>query len=177
MRILYPVIVCLLIVGCAYLNPNHTFTIEECSDRIAMGLSRGLEDSHMGVSILVSTPVDAVTFAPSDFGLALQEFLISSMAKRNTNVVDVQLRHEPYITCEQGLITLSRDASRLKGEFRAEVIIVSTYVESDEDVAIISRAIDFTTNDVITSTTTILDKSLLIDDLLNSRRQFRIYER
>lgn len=171
------IICCLAVLGCAHMRPNHTIHIEDCAEAIAHELSRGLEGSYSGVSILVSTPVEAATYAPSDFGLVLQEFLIGSLVKKNVNVVDVQLRKEPYITCEDGLISLSRDAGRLKAEFTADVIIVCTYVVREHEVVITSRAIDFTSSDVITSATTILAMSPLVSDLLDTRRQIRIYER
>lgn len=177
MKNIFRVTICFVVFGCAHITPDYTFSIEGCADRIAAHLSRGLEDSYLGVSILVSTPVDAVTYAPSDFGLALQEFLIGSMVRQGANVVDVQLRQEPYITCEEGLISLSRDAGRLKGEFRAEVIIVSTYLAGERSVVITSRAIDFTTNDVIASTTTTLHRTDLVADLLDRMQQVRMYEK
>ena len=170
-------IMCISILGCAHIPPNDTMSIAGCADRIAAHVSRGLERSYPGVSVLVSTPVDSVTYAPSDFGLALQEFLIGSMVEEGAHVVDVQLRNEPYITCDGGLISLSRDAARLKEEFRAEVIIVSTYLVRAKSVVITSRAIDVTTNDVITSTTTILRRSDLVAGLLDRMQQTKMYER
>jgi hypothetical protein len=177
MRNIVGMIMCIVVLGCTHIPPNYDISIDGCADRIAVHLSKGLKASYLGVSILVSTPVDAVTFAPSDFGLALQEFLIGSLVRQGANVVDVQLRNEPYITCEEGLISLSRDAGRLKGEFRAEVIIASTYLVREKSVVITSRAIDVTTNDVIASTTTILRRTDLIADLLDHTRQVRIYEK
>ena len=177
MKNIFCMAMCFIVFGCAHMMPNYTFSIEGCADRIALDLSRGLEDSYSGVSILVSTPVEAVTYTSSDFGLALQEFLIGSMVRQGASVVDAQLRQEPYITCEDGLISLSRDAARLKGEFRAEVIIVSTYLAGEDFVAVTSRAIDFTTNDVIASATTSLRRSELVTDLLRQTQQVRMYEK
>ena len=177
MRHIILIIACFMLAGCSHISLNQTSGIENCSDRIAKRISGGMEESYRGVSLMVSTPLDAVTFASSDFGLALQELLISSMVKQKANVIDVQLRQEPYITCEEGLISLSRDASRLKGEFRAEVIIVSTYMVRENEVIITTRAVDFTTNDVITSTTTLLQISPLVADLLGGMHHVRLYER
>ena len=177
MRNTLGMIMCFLILGCAHITSNYAISIEGCADTIALHLSKGLEGSYPGASILVSTPVDAVTYAPSGFGLALQEFLIGSMARKGASVVDVQLRQEPYITCEEGLISLSRDAGRLKGDFRAEVIIVSTYLARERSVVITSRAIDVTTNDVIASTTTILCRTDLVSDLLDQTQQVKMYEK
>jgi len=169
------ILCCLFVLGCAHVS--RTAHIEDCAEVIASELSKGLESSYSGVSILVSTPVDAVTYAPSDFGLVLQEFLIGSLVKKKANVVDVQLRKEPYITCEDGLISLSRDAGRLKGEFRAEVIVVSTYVVRGQEVVITARAIDYTSSDVITSAVTRLSMSGLVKDLLINGNRKQVYER
>jgi len=169
------ILCCLFVLGCAHVS--RTAHIEDCAEVIASELSKGLEPSYSGVSILVSTPVDAVTYAPSDFGLVLQEFLIGSLVKKKANVVDVQLRKEPYITCEDGLISISRDAERLKGEFRAEVIVVSTYMVREQEVVITARAVDFTSSEVIASAVTILSLSEPISGLLGSGAQKRIYER
>jgi len=169
------ILCCLLVLGCAHVS--RTAHIEDCAEVIASELSKGLESSYSGVSILVSTPVDAVTYAPSDFGLVLQEFLIGSLVKKNANVIDVQLRKEPYITCEDGLISLSRDAGRLKGEFRAEVIVVSTYAAREQEVVITARAVDYTSSEVITSAVTRLSMSEQVKDLLVNGNRKQVYER
>lgn len=167
----------LLLAGCAHLDPTRTTTLDGCANRIGKGISRGLESSYAGVSILVSTPVDGVTFASSDFGLALQELITSSLSERNSNVLEVQLRKEPYINCEEGLVGLSRDASRLRPDFKADVIVVSTYLPLKEDVIVTARAIDFTTSDVITSATATLERNEQIDKLLRNRQQVKLYEK
>ena len=177
MKNILGMIMCMVILGCTHITPNYAISIEGCTDTIAMNVSKGLTGSYQGVSVLVSTPLDAVTYAPSDFGLALQEFLIGSLVRQGTNVIDVQLRNEPYITCEEGLISLSRDASRLKGEFSAEVIIVSTYLVRERSVVITSRAVDATTNNVIASATTSLRRTDDITGLLSPMQRVRMYER
>ena len=177
MKNIVGMIMCIIVIGCTHITPNYTISIEGCTDKIAMNISKGLTGSYQGVSVLVSTPVDAVTYAPSDFGLALQEFLIGSLVRHGTNVVDVQLRKEPYITCEEGLVSLSRDATRLKGEFQAEVIVVSTYLAGERSVVITSRAVDATTNNVIASATTSLRMTDHIAGLLSPVQQSRMYER
>lgn len=166
-----------LLAGCAHLDPTRATTLDGCANRIGKSISRGLEKSYMGVSVLVSTPVDGVTFASSDFGLALQELITSSLSERNPNVLEVQLRKEPYINCEEGLVGLSRDASRLRPDFKADVIVVSTYLPLKEDVIVTTRAIDFTTGDVITSTTATLERNEQIDKLLRNRQQVKLYEK
>lgn len=180
MKLITGIIMGLLLSACANIpitDPNHTKTIDQCAGRLAKGICKGLENSYMGVSVLVSAPVDAVTFAPNDFGLAFQEFMISAMAERNANVVDVQLRKQPYITCNEGLMSLSRDVSRLRPDIRAEVIVVSTYVVSKEEVVLTARAIDYTTNDVITSSTAHLERTENIDHLLSSREKIQLFEK
>ena len=169
------ILCCLFVLGCAHVS--RTAHIEDCAEVIASELSKGLEPSYSGVSILVSTPVDAVTYAPSDFGLVLQEFLIGSLVKKKANVVDVQLRKEPYITCEDGLISLSRDAGRLKGEFRAEVIVVSTYAAREQEVVITAKTVDYTSSDVITSAVARLFISEHVKDLLFNGNRKQVYER
>ncbi len=167
----------LLLAVCTHLDPTRATSLDGCASRIGKGISRGLENSYAGVSILVSTPVDAVTFATSDFGLALQELITSSLSERNSNVLEVQLRKEPYINCEEGLVGLSRDASRLRPDFKADVIVVSTYLPLKEDVIVTTRAIDFTTSDVITSATATLERNEQIDKLLRNRQQVKLYEK
>lgn len=176
-KILTVMMTTLLLAGCTHLDPTRATTMDGCANRISKSISRGLESSYMGVSILVSTPVDAVTFAPSDFGLALQELMTSSLAERNTNILEVQLRKEPYINCEEGLVGLSRDVSRLRPDFKADVIVVSTYLPLKEDVIVTTRAIDFTTNDVIASATATLERNEQIDGLLRNRQQVKLYEK
>jgi len=170
----------LLLLGCSHIpliDVGSTGTIDQCASRLSKGICKGLEDSYLGVSILVSAPVDAVTFAPNDFGLAMQEFMIGAMAEGNANVVDIQLRKEPYINCSEGLISLSRDVSRLRPDIRAQVIVVGTYIVGKEEVVITARAIDYTTNDVIVSATAHLKRSEHIDRLLSSREQVQLFEK
>jgi hypothetical protein len=169
----------LLLAGCTHmsLNPLRANSIDGCASRLAGGLAQGLEESHSGMNLLVSTPVDAVTLSTSNFGLALQEMLISALAQQNASVVDIQLRKEPYVNCEDGLVSLSRDASRLRPDFRADVIVVSTYMAGRDEIVITSRAIDYTTNEVITSATTTLTRTANIESLLRNKDQFRLYDK
>lgn len=178
MRKLAFLLAALLLTGCANLGVDfsRTGSVDACADKLATGIARGLEESHLGMNILVSTPVSAVTFTSSDFGLALQEMLISALARRNANVVDVQLRKELYVTCEDGLVSLSRDASRLRPDFRADVIVASTYMAGKSEIVVTSRAIDYTTNEVITSATTTLARTPNIEALLRNRDQFKRYD-
>jgi hypothetical protein len=168
-----------LLAGCTHLglDPYRTESMDTCASRLAGGIAQGLEESHMGMNTLVSTPVDAVTLSSSNFGLALQEMLINALAKKNVNVVDVQLRRQPYMNCGDGLVTLSRDASRLSPEFHADVIVASTYTAGRDEIVVTSRAIDFLTNEVITSATTTLTRTPNIEGLLRNKDQFKLYDR
>jgi hypothetical protein len=177
MRILTAVIICSIFSGCSHIYLMRTTSIEACAKRTSIEITKGLEESYMGMSILVSTPVDAVTLSSSDFGLALQELLIGAMAEEKANIVDIQLRKEPYLSCEHGLISLSRDAGKVRQDSRADIILVSTYMAGKEEIVVTTRAIDFMTNDVITSATTTLERTAQIDKLLRNRDQARLYER
>lgn len=167
-----------ILAGCTHveIDPFRADSVDTCASRIASGISHGLAESHHGMTIIVSTPVDAVTLTSSDFGLALQEMLISALAQNNANVIDVQLRKVPYMNCEDGLVSLSRDASRLRPDFRADVIVASTYTAGRDEVIITTRAIDYTTNEVITSATTTLTRTANIEGLLRNRDQFKLYD-
>ena len=72
-------------------------------------------------------------------------------------------------------MALSRKAAKLKDEYRAEVIIISSFVERDEDVLITARAVDFTNNDVITAATATIYKTPAVRKLIHPRRT-RVYE-
>jgi len=87
------------------------------------------------------------------------------------------LRPEPYIVCDKGLMSLSRDAGRVRNEFRAEIIIVSTYLVRDENIVITSRAVDYTSNDVIASATVVLAKTADVRRLLKNRERAALYEK
>jgi hypothetical protein len=169
----------MLLAGCSHMeiDPFRADSVDTCAYRLASGISHGLAESHMGMNIIVSTPVDAVSLTSSDFGFALQEMLISALAQNNANVIEVQLRKEPYMNCSDGLVSLSRDASRLRPDFRADVIVASTYTAGRNEVIITSRAIDYTTNEVITSATTTLTRTADIEGLLRNRDQFRLYDK
>jgi multisubunit Na+/H+ antiporter MnhB subunit len=72
---------------------------------------------------------------------------------------------------------LSRDADRIRKEFRAEVVVVSTYLAREDDILITARAVDFTNNDVIASTTVVLTTTAGVGHLLRSRGQAVVYEK
>ena len=78
--------VILLSAGCCHLYPGNAGTMEACAGRIAESLARGLDGSCMGVNVLVSTPVESVSLAPSGFGLALQELLIGALVEEKVNI-------------------------------------------------------------------------------------------
>ena len=178
MRIWLVLAAACVLSGCTHIMlPGHSGSLEGCADRIAGCIAGGLEDSYKGISVLVGTPVDAVSFAPGDFGLALQELLIGALAEHKVNVLDVQLMQEPYISCRDGLIVLSRDADRIKKEFRAEAVIVSTYLVRGDEIVITSRAVDFINSDVIASTTVVLATTVGVGHLLRSRGQAAAYEK
>ncbi len=177
MKVRIIMIIALLFSGCSHLDLNHTSSMDRCAERTAIEISDGLAQSYMGMSMLVATPLDAVTLLSSDFGLAMQELLLSAMAEQKANVVDVQLRKEPYISCREGLVGLSRDASRIRQDSRADIILVSTYMAGKNEVIVTTRAIDFTTNDVITSSTVTLARTAEVDRLLRNRDQSRLYEK
>ncbi len=178
MRIWLMLAAACILSGCTYIIlPGRAGSLEGCADRIAECMAGGLEDSYKGISLLVGTPVEAVSFAPGDFGLALQELLIGALAEEKVNVLDVQLRPEPYITCQDGLMVLSRDADSIRKGFRAEVVIVSMYLVRGNEVVITSRAVDFTNSDVIASTTVVLTTTGGIRHLLRSRGQAAVYEK
>jgi hypothetical protein len=173
------ILMAVFLSGCTHIeiDPFRADSVDTCANRLASGITHGLAESHMGMNIIVSTPVDAVTFSSSPFGLALQEMLISALAQNNANVIEVQLRKEPYVNCEDGLVSLSRDASRLRPDFRADVIVASTYTAGRDEVIVTSRAIDYTTNEIITSATTTLTRSPNIEGLLRNKDQFRLYDK
>ncbi len=156
--------------GCAYTN-----SMEAAADRLSGGLNQGLKQSYQGLGVLVAAPVEATTLKTGDFGLVMQELLMNYLAEDGVNVVDVELRRVPYITCEDGLVALSRNASKLRDEYRAEVIIIGSFVERDEDVLITARAVDFTNNDVITAATASVYKTAAVRKLIHPRRA-RVYE-
>jgi len=160
----------LVLNGCAY-----THSMEAGANRLAGGLNAGLKQSYQGLGVLVAAPVDAASLKAGDFGLLMQELLLNYLAEDGVNVVDVELRRVPYITCENGLVALSRDAAKLKDEYRAEVIIVTSFVERDDDILITSRAVDFTNNDVITGATASIYKTEAVRKLIHPKRP-RVYE-
>ncbi|MEA2102695.1 MAG: FlgO family outer membrane protein [Thermodesulfobacteriota bacterium] len=163
--------------GCAHVQPNYSLTMEGAAKRLASYLASGLDESYRGMSCLSACPVDAGTMHAGRFGLSMQELMINALTDEGVNVVDVQLRKKPYITCTDGFVALSRDASRLRDEYRAGVILVSTYITGRHNIVITTRAVDFTTNETITSATTSLLMSPSIMDMLHADQEKRLYER
>ncbi len=177
MKRLWWILPLVLTLSCAHLTTQQAFTPQACAQAVARSIGMGLESSYAGITVIVAAPVDASTFRPGDFGLAMQELLIGALVAEQVNVLEVQLREVPYITCQDGLMALSRDAARLKDEQRAGIIVVGTYVVQRGSVALNVRAVDFTTSDVITASTVNLSKTASVRDLLRGCPEKRLYER
>lgn len=166
----------MIMSGCAYLNLRHTNSIEACANTIAASLARDLDKAHGNKSIVVSVPVDAVTYSQSNFGLAFQEFLTSAVANYNPHVVDIHFMNKPIMPGKVDSVPLSRD----KPGFTisdAGVVLVSTYLVSNEEVVITTRALDVSTNMIVASTYAILSRSQQVDDLLGRSKGVIVYEK
>jgi len=121
--------------------------------------------------------VDATNLTTSRFGLAMQELLAAAMARRGAHIAEVQLRKLPYISGNQGLVALSRDAGKLKDEYKAGMILVSSYIVGRHDLIITSRVVNFKNNDILASATTTLYRSKSINNLLETQADEKVYER
>jgi len=166
-----------LYIGCAHVQPNYTLTMEGSAGRIAQAIIKGMPPAYRGITMLVATPVEATTLDVGDFGLAMQELFIGAMTQKGANVVEVQLRKVPYISNDKGLIYLSRDATKLRDEYKAGMILVSSYVKRKHDVVITARIVDLSNNDIIASATTALYRSSSVNELLEAKGGEKVYER
>lgn len=174
-RVILPLLCLSLIAGCAHVQPNYTLSLEGSAARLARPLARDIDEDHRGMTVIVAVPVETTSLKGGRLGLALQELLVTELVSRDQNVLETQLRVEPYITCRDGLVALSRDASRLKNGFRASIIVVSTYTVKDSTVTVSSRAVEYETNDIIASATTTLVKTGDVAELLGPGER-RLYE-
>ncbi len=177
MKRLLGIVLMFILGGCAHMQPNYTMTMEGAAGRVAAGINDELRRTYAGIPILVTAPVDAVSFEAGDFGLAMQELLMGALTESGANVVDVELRQVPYINCEDGLNALSRDARKLQQQYRAGVIVVSTYIVRERDLLLSVRAVDYTNSDVIASASTTMRKSESVEAMLKMRGSSRLYER
>ena len=152
-------------------------SLEGGADRIAETIVQALPPEHLDVTMLVAAPVEATSLVAGRFGLVMQELLTGAMARRGTHIAEVQLRKIPYISSDQGLVSLSRDAGKLKDEYQAGMILVSSYVVGMHDVIVISRLVNFNNNEILASATTTLYRSGAINELLKTGGDGRVYER
>jgi len=167
----------LLLCGCAMVQPNFSVSLEGGADRVAGAIVGALPPEHLSVTMLVAAPVDATTLATSRFGLVMQELLTGAMVRHGAHIAEVQLRKLPYISRDKGLAVLSREASNLKDEYKAGLILVSSYIVNRHDLIITSRVVNFNNNDILASATTTLYRTESINALLQAGGDRRIYER
>jgi hypothetical protein len=164
------------ISGCAYLPLRYTMSIDTCADKIAISLARDLKDVREARMIRVGVPVDAVTYSKSDFGLAFQEFLTSAMAKRHAHVVDAHFQSGKKTSGKAEPTPLSREGSAYNESLEG-IVLVSTYLVSESEVVITTRAIDTVTHEVIASAGAVLSRSDQVDDLLGRSKGVVVYEK
>jgi hypothetical protein len=151
-------------------------TIENCADSIADSLSRDLKQVQGGRHILVSAPVDAITYSRSEFSPVFQEFLTSSMAKRFPHVVDVHFRGNHDNSGSIVAKPLSKDEPVYIADSPG-IVLVSTYLVKEDVVIITTRAVDSFTKEVITSTYATLSHAEGTDDLFKKKKEQVLYEK
>lgn len=166
----------LLLCGCASIQRDFSLSLEGSVDRIADAIVDALPPEHLSVTMLVAAPVDATTLATTRFGLAMQELLTGAMVRHGAHVAEVQLRKLPYISSDKGLAALSREAANIKEEYKAGLILVSSYIVNRHDLTITSRVVNFSNNDILASATTTLYRTESINALLQAGGDRRIYE-
>ena len=167
----------LFLCACALVHPHYSMSMEAGADRIAGAIARALPPEQLNVTMLVAAPVDATTLTTSRFGLAMQELLTTAMVRHGAHIAEVQLRKLPYISCDQGLVCLSREAANLKDEYKAGMVLVSSYIVGRHDLIITSRVVNFKNNDILASATTTLYRSKSINNLLETQADEKVYER
>lgn len=161
--------------GCASLPIRYTLSMETCADKVAASIARDLRKVQGGRVIQVATPVDAVTYAQSDFGLAFQELLTGALAGRLPHVVDVHFRKGPGASGKAGPSPLSRGESGATTP--AGIVLVSTYLASGTEVVVTTRALDVNTREVVASTYAVLTRSGQVDELLVRSKGVVVYEK
>jgi len=167
----------LCLTGCATIRTSYSVSLEGGADRIAGAIVQTLPPEYLNVTMLVAAPVDATNLNASRFGLAMQELLTGAMVRHGAHIAEVQLRKLPYISCDAGLVCLSRDAAKLKEEYNAGMILVSSYIVGKHDLIITSRVVNFNNNDILASAITTLYRSESINSLLGTKAGEKVYER
>lgn len=155
--------------GCAHIQPNYVLTMEGGADQIAQSLVKNLPPTSLGMTMLVAAPADAVTLDVGKFGLAMQELIITAMARHGARIAEAQLRKAPMITGDKGLVCLSRDTAKLKDAYKAGMMLVSSYIVREHDLVLTARVVNFTTNDIMAAAAVTLRRSASIDAMLETR--------
>lgn len=167
----------LFLCACALVHPHYSMSMEAGADRIAGAIVQAMPPEQLKVTMLVAAPVNATDLTTSRFGLAMQELLTASMARHGARIAEVQLRKLPYISGNEGLVALSRDAGKLKNEYQAGMILVTSYIVGRHDLVVTSRVVDFDNNHILASASTNLYRSGSINSLLETGADEKVYER
>ncbi len=179
LQVFKEILMCLCLAAsigaCAYVPVRFAVSIEHGADSIADSLSQDLRDVQGTRQILVSAPVDAVTYSRSEFSPVFQEFLTSSMAKRIPHVVDVHFRSNPDKPGPMVARPLGKDETASVSE-TSGIILVSTYLVREDMVIITTRAVDSRTKEVITSARAALSRAEGTDDLFRKKKEAVVYE-
>jgi len=117
--------------------------------------------------IVVTSYVKLADFTEtSNFGLVMGEQMLSRLASfgflvRETRIKDV------FYQGKNGEFVLSREFSRLVHEMDADLVLIGTYMETQQHVLLNTRLVDFRNNEIISSYDCQIPKTEDIIDLLS----------
>lgn len=125
---------------------------------------------NVNAPIAVATFVDIDNlYSASTFGRILSEQLMSELAMKGYNVIELRQSEVMQISYREGELGLSRDTALLKPEHNVSAIVVGTYAVSPVRVYVNARIIDPRSSTVNSAGSVEMAKTSEIARLLRSR--------
>lgn len=156
--------------------PNHSvgrFKTTYLADQID-GFYRGTDPGPIGITTFVK--VDDL-YSTSTFGRILSEQLMSELAFRGYDVIELRQSGAIQFRPTMGEFGLSRDIAEIKRERTLGGIVVGTYIASPERVYVNARLLDPTTSMVLSAGSVEMEKTGEIARLLRGGGVAPVLER
>lgn len=124
----------------------------DAADLLAQALGQSAIATGTPVVVASLASVDNLTRS-STFGRAVGEQIAARLASRGVPVVELKLRNSVFMSKDGGEFMLSREVKDLTQSYKTNIVVAGTYAEANSNVVVTLKAVDVTSNRVLTGFT------------------------
>lgn len=129
----------------------HTYTLNDTVEEISKGLARNLKKDIETGDIAITTFVELKNFKKtSKFGRLLSESLFNDLFSKGVNLLDFRSQTAVSINA-YGEYFLSRKIKKLNKQINSTYILIGTYSQIDNGLAINARIVNNHSGNIITT--------------------------